>query len=248
MNSAPTAPQRPHPTRAISAGQTLLWFAAGLAGMFLIVSAIFALKLGLQGQLPFPSAPPAGRQPTPGLPPAGAATPPIQAAAAAPSGSDFESGSEGILPPEAAHLGKVSIAAGSPAPGQPAATAPPSTATAAPAPDSTDPAIGKQVQAWASAWESKAIDDYLAHYATDFQPAGKLSHADWLAQRRQRLARPGAISIEIRELDVRQSGDTASARFVQTYRASSQTLTDHKTLELVRHDGQWRILREYITD
>lgn len=244
MNSAPTDLQRLPPPRAISAGQTLLWFAAGVTGMFLLVSAIFALKLGLQGQLPFQSAPAAARQPAPATPPAGSATPPIQAATAAatPSGSDFESGSDGILPPEAAHLSKVNITTGNPAPAQPATTAPAPAATSAPG---ADPAIGKRVQAWAGAWESKAIDDYLEHYAADFQPAGKLSHADWLAQRRQRLARPGAISLEIRELDVQQSGDTASARFVQTYRANGQTLTDRKTLEFVRRDGQWRILREY---
>ena len=248
MNSLSSNAPQLHPPRGISAGQTLLWFAAGVAGMFLLVSAIFAVKLAMQGQLPFTTTASAPRPVATATPPASAATPPIPAAgtAAAPGGSDFESGSDGILPPEAAHLSKVSIAA-TPATTQAAATAPTPAATAstAAAAPGADPAIGRQLQAWAEAWEGKAIDDYLQHYASDFQPAGKLSHPDWLAQRRQRLARPGTISVEISELDIRQSGDTASARFVQTYRASGQTLTDRKTLELVRRDGKWLILREY---
>lgn len=248
MNSLSSNAPQLHPPRGISAGQTLLWFAAGVAGMFLLVSAIFAVKLAMQGQLPFTTTASAPRPAATATPPASAATPPIPAAgtAAAPGGNDFESGSDGILPPEAAHLSKVSIAA-TPATTQAAATAPTPAATAstAAAAPGADPAIGRHVQAWAEAWEGKAIDDYLQHYASDFQPAGKLSHPDWLAQRRQRLARPGTISVEISELDIRQSGDTASARFVQTYRASGQTLTDRKTLELVRRDGKWLILREY---
>ena len=248
MNSLSSNAPQLHPPRGISAGQTLLWFAAGVAGMFLLVSAIFAVKLAMQGQLPFTTTASAPRPAATATPPASAATPPIPAAgtAAAPGGNDFESGSDGILPPEAAHLSKVSIAA-TPATTQAAATAPTPAATAstAAAAPGADPAIGRQLQAWAEAWEGKAIDDYLQHYASDFQPAGKLSHPDWLAQRRQRLARPGTISVEISELDIRQSGDTASARFVQTYRASGQTLTDRKTLELVRRDGKWLILREY---
>ena len=248
MNSLSSNAPQLHPPRGISAGQTLLWFAAGVAGMFLLVSAIFAVKLAMQGQLPFTTTASAPRPVATATPPASAATPPIPAAgtAAAPGGNDFESGSDGILPPEAAHLSKVSIAA-TPATTQAAATAPTPAATAstAAAAPGADPAIGRQLQAWAEAWEGKAIDDYLQHYASDFQPAGKLSHPDWLAQRRQRLARPGTISVEISELDIRQSGDTASARFVQTYRASGQTLTDRKTLELVRRDGKWLILREY---
>ncbi len=235
MNSAPSKTPRPATTKALSASQTLLWFSAGVAGMFLIVSALFAIKLGLQGSLPFTTASQAASAPEQAAPRPTAVTPPVQATVSGPgagaTSSDFESGSEGILPPEAAHLAKVNIATAGPAP---APTAP-----------EAEPAIGKRVNDWAAAWQNKAIDDYLGHYAPDFKPAGKLTHGDWLAQRRQRLSRPGAISVEIIDLQIEQSGDTASARFQQIYRAEAQTLTDKKTLELVRRDGQWLILREY---
>lgn len=239
MNSASSKMQRPQNAKALSASQTLLWFSAGVAGMFLIVSAIFAIKLTLQGGLPLMSTSRAASEPA--KPDPATVTPPVRNAtstgtAPAAGSSDFESGTEGILPPEAAHLAKVTIATTSPAPAAP--TSPPTAAEA-------DKAIGEQVQNWAAAWQRKAIDDYLGHYAPDFQPAGKLAHADWLAQRRQRLSRPGTLSIEIDKLQIRQSGDAASARFQQTYRSDAQTLVDNKTLELVRRNGQWLILREY---
>jgi len=226
MNSAPSNMQRPQNAKALSASQTLLWFSAGVAGMFLIVSAIFAIKYSLQGELPLMSASRAASEPE--KPGPATVTPPVRnatstGAAPAAGSSDFESGTEGILPPEAAHLAKVTIATASPAPVSPVSPASPPTAAEA----------------------DKAIDDYLGHYAPDFQPAGKLAHADWLVQRRQRLSRPGTLSIEIDKLQVRQSGDTASARFQQTYRSDAQALVDSKTLELVRRNGQWLILREY---
>ena len=248
MNSAPSNTQHPSNAKALSASQTLLWFSAGVAGMFLIVSAIFAIKLSLQGELPFMTASRAVAAPEPDKPRPASVSPPVQNTASGPgtgaTTSDFESGTEDILPPEATHLAKVNIATGGPAaaPAQPAQTAP---SMPAPAAAEAGEAIGKHVHDWAAAWQNKAIDDYLKHYAPDFQPAGKLTHADWLAQRRQRLSRPGAISIEIDKLQIQQSGDTASARFLQTYRVDAQTLTDRKTLELVLRDGRWLILREY---
>ena len=241
MNSAPSNMQRPQTAKALSASQTLLWFSAGVAGMFLIVSALFAIKLGLQGSLPFTTASQAASAPEQAASRPTAVTPPVQSTATGPgtSNSDFESGSDGILPPEAAHLAKVNIATASPTP------APATPAAPAPSAPQAEPAIGKRVGDWAAAWQNKAIDAYLGHYAPDFKPAGKLTHGDWLAQRRQRLSRPGAISVEIIDLQIEQSGDTASARFQQTYRIDAQTLTDEKTLELVLRVGRWLILREY---
>ena len=63
MNSAPSNMQRPQTAKALSASQTLLWFSAGVAGMFLIVSAIFAIKYSLQGELPLMSASRAASEP-----------------------------------------------------------------------------------------------------------------------------------------------------------------------------------------
>ena len=185
MTTSNTNPQPPYSRpRPLSAVQTVLWLIAGIAGMFALVSTIFAIKLGLQGSLPFTTASQAASAPEQAAPRPTAVTPPVQATVSGPgagaTSSDFESGSEGILPPEAAHLAKVNIATAGPAPAPATAAAPAPTAPEA------EPAIGKRVNDWAAAWQNKAIDDYLGHYAPDFKPAGKLTHGDWLAQRRQR--------------------------------------------------------------
>ena len=139
----PSNSVRYHPPTKPTFRQTILWFLAGTAGMFLIVSAIFAIKLGSEGRLPFfnthNTAQTASR-------PArtadnATATPPIASqsaaeSAAAPAASssakEFISGAEGILPPEAAHLAKVGIATEQP----PLGAAPP----APPPPDPPLPA------------------------------------------------------------------------------------------------------------
>lgn len=256
-----TASAKPYrPKSALSASHTLLWFVAGIAGMFLIVSAVFAVKLGLEGQLPF------GKRstPTPVTQPVAAAAdkpessakPPI---ASNPSGTsnngEFVSGTENILPPEVAHLAKTTIAPGEPATPDPAPAPPvnapaPATPVTAPEPASPGPAASEAItttlHAWAAAWERKDVTAYLKHYAPDFQPASGLGRDEWAEQRRQRLSRPGEITIGIADLDIAVKGDRATVRFSQSYRSPTQKLGETKTIELALRDGAWLIVQERI--
>ena len=242
--------------------QTILWFLAGTAGMFLIVSAIFVIKLGSEGRLPFfnthNTAQTASR-------PArtadnATATPPIASqsaaeSAAAPAASssakEFISGAEGILPPEAAHLAKVGIAPEQPALGAPPSTPPAQAASTLPsgAANPKPPAsetVETTLHAWASAWKRKDAAAYLSHYAPDFQPARGLSRKEWIEQRRQRLAKPSDIDISIADIDIATNDDKATARFTQIYRSGPQKLSETKTLELALHNGTWQIVQERI--
>ena len=264
----PSNSVRYHPPTKPTFRQTILWFLAGTTGMFLIVSAIFAIKLGSEGRLPFfnthNTAQTASR-------PArtadnATATPPIASqsaaeSAAAPAASssakEFISGAEGILPPEAAHLAKVGIATEQPplgaAPPAPppqnipstqAAPTPPGGAATRPSPASET--VEATVHAWASAWKRKDAAAYLKHYAPDFQPARGLSREEWIEQRRQRLAKPGDIDISIADIDIATNDDKANARFTQIYRSGPQKLSETKTLELALRDGAWLIVQERI--
>ncbi len=268
MTSSNTAsPARYQPHRPLSAAQTVLWLMAGVAAMFLFVSAIFIVKLSLEGRPPFGGATrrtvevPAS--PTPGKPPAPSVAPIAQPT---PANGGFVSGTENILPPEVAHLAR----SGNASPVPPAATAPSppivaapidntqATARPAPAPAPAPPpaaaptptvppatdAIAATLRAWIAAWERKDIPAYLEHYADDFTPAQALSRADWLEQRRQRLSRPGALAIRIDGLDITTRGDRATARFAQSYRAGSLNLNETKTIELTLRNGAWKILEE----
>jgi len=142
------------PPALLTPGQTLLWFLGGILAMFLVVSLVFAVKLGAEGRLPFLGksaraeaiAPPAVQKASsaaPESPPISSNSAPAQSEqTVAPSlirpGSNatFVPGTENILPPEVAHLSSdtSSKAAGGP-PASAATPEPgPSSTTAAPTP------------------------------------------------------------------------------------------------------------------
>lgn len=101
--------------------------------------------------------------------------------------------------------------------------------------------------AWAAAWSGQRVEAYLACYAAGFRPPDGRSRADWEAARRERILKP-------RQIEVRLAGFAAElvdarrarVRFEQTYRSDRYVDTVHKTLELVREDGAWRIADERV--
>lgn len=135
-------------------------------------------------------------------------------------------------------------------PAAPAATAT-STATAKPAAAAEKTAaptaeVESVVRAWASAWSSQEMDDYLAAYGPDFTPAGGQSRKAWEEERRARIVGKSNISVGVNNLAVSFNGDTAVAKFRQSYRADSLNINSRKTLELTRHQGRWRIVKEAV--
>lgn len=267
--------QRYIPPALLTPGQTLLWFLGGILAMFLVVSVVFAIKLGTEGRLPFfgksaradtIAPPPAPRaQPT-----ATAVAPPVAAATLAPAeqtvaptlirpdaNTTFVPGTENLLPPEVAHLAKDASPQRTPervappnSPGS-ATAAPTSPPPVAAAPVSTSAPAGNEpirqaLSGWVSAWQSKDIDAYLKHYADDFTPSGGMTRSAWLQQRRERLGRPGEITIQLSDLDINANSDVATARFLQSYTARGTTLKEAKTLVLTLRDGHWLIRQERI--
>lgn len=293
------------PPALLTPGQTLLWFLGGILAMFLVVSVVFAVKLGAEGRLPFLGksaraetiAPPSVQKASsaaPASPPiSSSSTPPQTEQAVAPSlispGSNatFVPGTENILPPEVAHLASdasskavssppastaipepgASPRTAAPTPAIPVATTTasasaqtPGTTPQLPAPavlprsaatDATPPRapsedIQQRIGEWASAWQRKDADAYLKHYADDFTPVAGITHADWLQQRRERLARPGEISVQLSNMNITTDGRVATARFTQSYSTQGKTLKETKTLALVLRDGRWLIRQERI--
>jgi TPR repeat protein len=101
------------------------------------------------------------------------------------------------------------------------------------------------VRAWADAWSRQAVDDYLAHYSEDFQPADGSSRAAWEALRRQRLTRPSFIEVKVTDMEFESlDANRAKATFRQAYRADRYRDVVVKTLELVRDGDRWRIVGE----
>jgi Flp pilus assembly protein TadD len=165
----------------------------------------------------------------------------------------FSPGAKGVKPSAAAP--SAVVAATRPAPAPSAAPAAPAPVAAAPAPAATAPAapapaaaagseedVKAAVLAWASAWSRKDMTSYLAAYGKDFDAPG--GRKTWEEERKKRILGKNKISVQVSNLDVKITGNKAQARFKQDYDADSLSVDSRKTLDLVRADNRWVIVRE----
>lgn len=114
-------------------------------------------------------------------------------------------------------------------------------------PLATDPAadVQKATKDWAAAWSAKNSKKYLAFYAKEFKVPDNLSRSAWETQRKQRIAAPKSIQVEVHDAKVKLIDDThASVSFKQSYRASHLNVTSSKTLSWVKTAAQWLIAEE----
>lgn len=150
-------------------------------------------------------------------------------------------------PPPAASTPAPQTAAPVPAPAVAAATTPAPVAPKAPARDNTnkDAAdVQTAVEAWAKAWSNKNMTGYLGAYSKSFDPAGKQSRSDWEQDRRDRIVGKSTIAVKLENLTVKVSGNQAVAKFRQSYRADSLSVSSRKTLDMVKSGDQWLIVKE----
>jgi len=90
---------------------------------------------------------------------------------------------------------------------------------------------------------------YLDAYAADFEPGEGVSRQRWEAQRRRRVAGPAFIEVNVEDPEVTFRGDgRAAVSFRQSYRSDRYRDRVRKTLEFVREDGGWKIIRERAQD
>ncbi len=168
---------------------------------------------------------PAAAAVTPATPPA---TPPAASAAVAAKAS-------AAAPAPAGH-GSSAVARQAGAPGSAAASAAPA---AAASPD----AVAAAVRAWAAAWSSKNLPGYFGAYLPAYAPPG-MSHAAWLAERRSRIGDKASIDVSLAQLRTRVDGNSATASFVEHFRAGALRFVGLKTLQLRLLDGRWLIASE----
>lgn len=104
--------------------------------------------------------------------------------------------------------------------------------------------IEQAVQAWAKAWASKDMKNYLASYGKSFDPPKGLSRKEWEEERRDRIVGKSRISVKISNLKTSVNGDTATAKFRQSYDADSLSTSSTKTLTLAKAGQKWYIIKE----
>ena len=155
-----------------------------------------------------------------------------------------------LFSPEARTAKPVVTAAPTNAPSALAATKPaPAPAPVAAVPVTAQPPEGTQeviaaVQAWAKAWAGKDMAGYLGAYGDKFDPPGKQSRKAWEAERTDRIVSKRAITVDVSDFDVKMADGKASVDFRQNYKAGSLVANSRKTLEMMRQNGRWMIVRE----
>ncbi|HNM22417.1 MAG TPA: nuclear transport factor 2 family protein, partial [Rhodocyclaceae bacterium] len=150
---------------------------------------------------------------------------------------------------------KAASPAPAPAPTASVVATTPAAAAAAPAakPAEARPARGeagsdevaKALSGWAAAWSNKDVAAYLAHYAPEFNPPKGMSRKAWEAEREDRIAgKSGKISVTYDEPDISISGDKATVKFRQHYKATGLKTSTSKVVVFVRAGGKWLIREE----
>jgi len=104
--------------------------------------------------------------------------------------------------------------------------------------------VKTRLEAWRLAWSSKDFDAYRDLYRQDFAGGGAATR-QWARERAQRLAKPGAISVEIGALTVSRPDEaTIVTVFQQNYRSNDYNDAVTKQLTWTREADQWRIADE----
>ncbi len=105
--------------------------------------------------------------------------------------------------------------------------------------------VQQALTGWAAAWSAKDFPRYRGYYAADFAPENGRTPEQWASERAIRLARPGDLTIGIKDLKVDTSNpDKPVTEFLQAYSSPSYSDTTAKRIEWVREGDRWKIQRE----
>jgi tetratricopeptide (TPR) repeat protein len=102
------------------------------------------------------------------------------------------------------------------------------------------------VLAWAKAWSSQDINEYLNSYSKDYVPASGGSHKAWEEDRKVKILGKSKISVSLSGINtsLADNGNTAIVKFRQNYSAGALQTSTRKTLQLSKLNGRWVIVKE----
>ena len=119
------------------------------------------------------------------------------------------------------------------------------------------PAISGNIEAdvrdlvteWTRAWRGADSTTLMAFYSKEFEPPvpGE-TRAAWAQKRAMLLEQSGPADVRFDRLVVSQTGNGATARFIQEFHNGGQINALVKELDLAREDGSWKIIRERVVD
>lgn len=105
--------------------------------------------------------------------------------------------------------------------------------------------VESHLQAWASAWRSQDHLGYVNAYTSNYRPNAKLSHNQWVQQRKVRLNKPEFIKVELSNISIELLRENlAEVRFDQKYQSNTYIDSVKKRVMMVKTNNQWKISLE----
>lgn len=107
-------------------------------------------------------------------------------------------------------------------------------------------ALIRQVRDWARAWTDKDFTGYTSNYSNTHRPKFN-THSAWVEYRRNRIMRPGKISVVVSDIIVHSiTADSAELDFKQKYDSVTYSDQVRKRLSFSRFGNEWKIIDERV--
>ena len=108
------------------------------------------------------------------------------------------------------------------------------------------PALALAVAHRSSAWSNKDFAAYTGFYSSRHRAQFK-THEQWVAHRRNRILRPGEISVLVSDIQIKwRSDNRAVIDFKQAFKSPRYSDRVLKRLEFERLGSQWKITEERV--
>ena len=101
----------------------------------------------------------------------------------------------------------------------------------------------KNLDRWVRAWENQDIELYLSFYSKEFVPTNG-RYSDWWIDRIAALKRHANISIQLENIQIFSSKDTAEIDFTQSFKSNTYSDIGIKKLIWVKNGSDWKITKE----
>lgn len=109
--------------------------------------------------------------------------------------------------------------------------------------------LASATDTWMTAWNNKDFAAYLGAYSAVFVPALGMSRSQWESLRKKRLNRSGQINTTLKDLQTPKcDGKTADVAFTQQFDSKDYKDVVRKTLSFEFIRGDWKIVRETVTE
>jgi tetratricopeptide (TPR) repeat protein len=104
----------------------------------------------------------------------------------------------------------------------------------------------ESVKSWAQAWSDKDFAGYTGFYTPRYRAKFE-SHQQWVEQRRKRITRPGTISVEVSDIQIKwRSENRAIIDFKQAFDSPRYSDRVMKRLGFSLTGSQWKIIEERV--